>query len=211
MKCTAFAILVLLALLPRCANAAESVPKVSAVESEGSDPSSVTRSYAWQTLLVDGASLSLVLWGSSLSEPGNDQGPNSGTYLIGAGIGGYVVGAPIVHLAHRQPLRALASLGLRGAVPVVLVSAGVVAVPGHCPYAQQMDQSTRRTWCDVGYVGLWELAMFAPAIVLDALLLAREEVPSPPSTRTSTLASLRVYPTLSWHVLSLGIGMLGEF
>jgi len=210
MRCWAFAIPAFLAQLPRCVNAAEPEPKVSAIESGGSEHSSVTRSYAWQTLLVDGASLSFVLLGSAASEPGRDQSLNPGTWLVGGGIGGYLVGAPIVHLAHRQPIRALASLGLRGALPFILVSAGV-AVPGHCPYDYQIDQSTRRTWCDVSYVGPWELAVFAPAIVLDALLLAREEVSSEQSPRTNTLASLRIYPTWSWHVSALGIGMLGEF
>jgi hypothetical protein len=77
-----------------------------------------TSSYGWQTLAVDGSSLAVaVLTGVSHSSPD----------LFVVSLAGYVVGAPIVHGAHRRSGTAGADLALRLGAPLVggLVGAGV--------------------------------------------------------------------------------------
>ncbi|HMA96486.1 MAG TPA: hypothetical protein VKP30_27560 [Polyangiaceae bacterium] len=168
----------------------------------------MTRSYALQTLLVDGVSFATVLLGSALSQPGDNQGLYPGTWLAAAGIGGYVLGAPIVHFSHGNIGRGLGSLGLRAALPIVLTFGGV-PVPGHCPYEHSSEDNSNRTWCDTGYVEIWALAVLGPAMALDAALLAWEKVPAEHPTITGSRAPLRIHPTWNWRTGDIGIGISG--
>lgn len=77
-------------------------------------------SYRKQVLLVDGLSVAAMLTGPLLANGDTDAGGR----LSMLGVAGYVVGAPIVHLAHGRVGAAAASLGLRTALPLAGMMAG---------------------------------------------------------------------------------------
>ncbi len=168
-----------------------------------------TRGYGVQTAVVDVASLGIILLGSAASQPQSEHGFGIGPFVVGYGISAHILGGPIVHLSHRQPLRALGSLVLRGAIPIGLTYAGV-PVPGHCPYIDG-DPSTKGTWCDIGYVLPWELAVFGPAAVIDALFLAREPLPAGAPSDTGRTATLSILPVVHVRTSTMGIGVVGTF
>jgi hypothetical protein len=72
--------------------------------------------YGWQILLPTIA-LDLTMFGSELS------GSSTGQYIALASLVGRGITGPIVHLAHGHPLKALASLGLEGALPGLVLAA----------------------------------------------------------------------------------------
>lgn len=76
--------------------------------------------YGWQTLTVDGLSTAAAFGGIGLSV---NSGATGGA-LFFIGMGGYVLGAPAIHLAHAEYGRAGLSLGVRLVAPAVL---GVIA------------------------------------------------------------------------------------
>jgi hypothetical protein len=84
------------------------------------EPRAGSRWYGWQTLTVDGAALVLGLAGAGL---GSADG-------AGLALGGYLLGAPTVHLVHDRAGVGLASLGLRIGAP--LVGVGVAAASADC-------------------------------------------------------------------------------
>jgi hypothetical protein len=73
-------------------------------------PVTKRRWYGWQTLVMDAVSIGLIL--AAL-----DDDVGNGAAI--AGLVGYGFGAPIVHVAHGQPGKAFASLGLRVGAPFV--------------------------------------------------------------------------------------------
>jgi hypothetical protein len=92
--------------------------------------------YGWQTLLADGASVGIAAAGAAAG---------SGAVAL-VGLGGYVAGAPIVHVAHGQGWRAALSLGGRLLLPIgVGAFAGAVTTPKPCdphgfgPCLNQLD------------------------------------------------------------------------
>ncbi len=116
------------------------------LDAQGFGPDGVTQGrfvtlpgawYGWETLIVDGASI--------LTAP----------LIVGAG--GYVFGAPIVHITHGNPGHAAASLGLRLVLPL---GGGALAY------------TTTRS----GYSTLTAFALGAlTAMTLDSLLLAHDD------------------------------------
>jgi hypothetical protein len=136
---------------------------IAAAPSDASPPRA-TRWYGAYTLATDGAALGLALGGAALDR--------NGEALLAASVGGYLLGGPIVHLAHGNPGRSLLSLGTRAGLPVVLAFAGV-AVAGcgegdgdFCGYGQAL------LGFGVGMVG---------AVVIDAAAIARDEVEPTPA------------------------------
>jgi hypothetical protein len=116
------------------------------------------RSYATETLTLDAIGLLHVPFG--LAHPA--------ALLPGAGI--YLLGAPIVHLAHARPLPALASFGLRATVPLGMAFAFSTA-----------DDCPREAPVCVPVYALTGLALgMVVASSVDAVFLANEEVPISP-------------------------------
>lgn len=106
--------------------------------------------YGWQTLLADGASIAVT----------------PAVPLVG--LGGYVLGGPIVHLAHGRVGAALGSLGLRVGAPIAGGTAAYL-IQGKC----------RGDFCGVAPL-LGAGVGLISAIALDSALLARapgEETP----------------------------------
>jgi hypothetical protein len=82
-------------------------------------PLTERRWYGWQGLALDGGALTLGLTALALeaSDSPNRESSAGGVALAGAVV--YGLGAPVVHVVHERPWQGLASLGMRGALPVL--------------------------------------------------------------------------------------------
>jgi hypothetical protein len=128
--------------------------------------SSERRWYGWQGLALDGGAVTLQLFAVTMAM--NDSNAAGGVALAGAAV--YGLGAPVVHLVHDRPWHGLASLGIRGALPVLGGLAGLELAT--CPPPSG----------DYGNCGVGELLLGAAggalvAMALDATLLGWEPRP----------------------------------
>ncbi len=124
--------------------------------------------YGWETLTVDAVSIAAMP-------------------LAGVGVGGYLLGAPIVHAAHDRWGAAATSLGMRVALPIAGAYAGVALA--NCPKNTQ----------DEGMCGLGEALVglglgMLTAIVIDAAVLGYEPAPS----KSATIARLPQVAIAPW-------------
>jgi hypothetical protein len=145
------------------------------------DPPVATEShwYGWQPLLTDGGAIALPIIASTFNnEPAT-------TVALCAGAGAFVLGAPIVHLAHGRPGAFALSLGLRLALPAL----GFAVLSRPC-----------RGEC--GEQTLVLLLLPAP-IALDATALAWEKRSSP---QVSWTMSPLLFPGGK-----VGMGVTGRF
>jgi hypothetical protein len=142
------------------------------------------RWYGAYTLATDGAAVALALGGAALDRDGE--------LLLAASVGAYLVGGPIVHLAHGNPGRSLLSLGTRAGLPVTLAFLGVAAEGcgdgggDFCGYGGAL------IGFGVGLVG---------AVVIDAAVIARDEVEPTPA----------IAPALSVSREGAWLGATGTF
>lgn len=85
-----------------------------------------SRWYGWQTLLTDGGAVALpVIVSTFRNEPAT-------TVALCAAAGGFVLGAPIIHLVHRRPGASALSLGLRLALPALALAVLSRPCRGEC-------------------------------------------------------------------------------
>lgn len=133
--------------------------------------------YGWETLICDGASI--------VTSP----------LLIG--IGGYVLCAPIVHLGNGEPVKALASFGLRLGAPVGL-GIGFAAI--------EIGTHNGRCEFGCGFTGLFVGAGIGivSAIAIDAAALARKDV-------RKTQKGSAIVPTGSARGDRVELGVAGTF
>jgi hypothetical protein len=148
-------------------------------------PAPARRWYGWQSAMVDAAAVGL-----SLPLALRDE---TDELLLFAFVGppAYAVGAPIVHFAHDNVPKGLASLGLRLGVPPIL--GGLASLGCDAEGREKCVVSTAL------------VSMFA-VMILDDALLAYENVPSPASNGH---AALRLHPTLAIdrHGAVAGVGL----
>src|SRR5690349_8178327 len=87
--------------------------------------------YRTHVAVADVVSSALFITGAVMLSGQNDQ-EVLGDVLVGAGIAGYLVGPPVIHAALGTRRRALTSLGLRVATPLVagLAGAGIAELRG---------------------------------------------------------------------------------
>jgi hypothetical protein len=149
-----------------------------------------SRWYGWQTLVADGASLTLLAVGISLES----------SALSAAGLLGYALGSPAVHVGHVRPLTALGSTGLRIALPATGMLLGPAL--GSCHHDEEPSLASCTTESRV--VG--SLIGAAVAIALDASWLARDSVPEQPAPRKLSLT-----PTLELARERQVLGVQGSF
>jgi hypothetical protein len=136
--------------------------------------------YGWQTLLTDGSAIALPIVASTFrNEPVT-------TVALIAGAGVFVLGAPVIHLAHGRPGASALSLGLRLALPALALAVLSSDCRGEC------SEQT-----------LVLLLLPAP-IAVDATALAWEKRRALPKI-SWTLAPLRVPGG------KLGVGVAGRF
>ena len=142
--------------------------------------------YGYQTLLADGVSMGLLVPGVvyNSSTPG----------LLG--LAGLAVGAPVIHLLHRQPARALGSLAARVGLFFLggVIGAGIHGCPTPTPLA---DGRVPESDCIPGAI-VGALVGGVAASVLDGVVFAHEPVeprpPRPARAGTPALVGIRALP-----------------
>lgn len=184
----------LLALAPRAAHAADGAQEEATAE----EP----RSYAWQTLLVDGGALSLMVVGAARGE----------RELSGIGLGAYAFGPPAVHVAHGRFGRAGIDLASRVVLPV---GAGAVGVGcGVLLGAVATGGDETGSIFAMGLLGvaggvLGVAGGYVAAVAIDAAVLA---APDEPDARRARAASgPRVIPTFGADARGATAGLAGVF
>lgn len=133
-----------------------------------------SRWYGWQVLVTGGVAGSVLATNLLLWTHDSDAAiPGTGLWLAA-----YILGGPIVHVAHDRPLHALASLAFNVGIPfgaIVLTLMGSM-MQADCdsgfPHDEGPDCSLRSA---MPYILATSLVL---APTLDALLLGREHVPT---------------------------------
>ncbi len=145
----------------------------------------LVESYRLQTGLADTAALLLMT-----------AGVHDGS-VASLALGTYVLGAPLVHLAHGRPGRAAGSLALRVGLPVVAAALLASSQRSSCP-------STDDTCDDDGEIGAIAVGLLGgmlAASVIDTAFLAKGDDPPAARSWTPTIA-----PTPHGG-LTLGVGL----
>jgi hypothetical protein len=146
--------------------------------------------YGWQTLIVDAGSVAVAALGWEKQA------------LSAVGVGGYLLGGPIVHAVHGRGISAAGSLGLRLAAPLVGAVIGYEAGGGACQRAKETDRTDPADGLGAAFGALAGASVgVLGAIILDAALLARETQPSTPSRVQLALGPPR----------DAGLAMFGAF
>ncbi len=155
-------------------------------------PKPERRWYGWQTLATDGAAIAL-LAGTAFGAAAADvtEGPLITTgYSLG--LATYALGGPIVHFAHGNTWRGLASFGIR--VPATLL---VIAA------SYEIECGSSGGVCGEGTVLVGTGAMIA-AMAVDAAVFAYDDPVDGAGNQT-----LRLFPVVAIdrHGGSLGLGL----
>jgi hypothetical protein len=160
--------------------------------------------YGYQTLIVDGASLGLVLGGAAMA--GHPGGGDSGGSVAVAGGIGYLLGAPVVHWMHGRIGPGLGSLGLRVGLPLAGMFWGAIIGAAANDRHGEVFSSTG--------LGIGFVAGVAGAMLLDTTLLAYEK-PSEKEKEAYEEAkakrSLRWMPNLAPQKSGGTVGVSGVF
>jgi hypothetical protein len=148
------------------------------------------RWYGWQTLATDGASVLLLVLAAGY-DPRTSSGRTARDYMLGTGLVGYYLGAPIVHFSHGHVGKGFGSFGIR---------AGGTAL-----FVWGLSQCYNGSGCDAGAGPLLlGVATTIAAIPIDAAALAWEDVPRDELT-------LRVAPHLHPDRRGGGVVLTGRF
>jgi hypothetical protein len=140
--------------------------------------------YGWQILIPTLASDALILGGAiGAGAASSSTGSNVAAGMVVGGLAGHGLSGPIVHLAHGHPLKALASLGLEGALPTAFILAATLT-----PCNGEICGGNILA----GVIGV-PIALTAGAAI-DAAALAWEDAPGP-RYRTG-LASISLAPQM---------------
>lgn len=166
------------------ATAPSAEPKLQGARSTAPPSKPKSRWYGWQTLSSDLASIWLVLVPSVSDKL---------QAAVVAGVAGYCLSSPVIHLAHGSVPRALGSVGMR----LGALGSGVFLM--YLAIATQDDGSEPDPSTGT-LIAIYSAALATP-IVIDATLLAYEPVEEPAQ-------SVRVAPALGFdrHGARLGVG-----
>lgn len=161
--------------------------------SHGDESVTASSSYGWQIALVDGGAALLLLSAAS----------NDSESIGLLGIGGYLVGGPIVHSAHGNAKRAVGSLALRVVLPVV--GARLLISMNECdPQITDFCGEDEMVYRIIGG-GIGVMAAGA----LDWFLLGRQKKKE--TTPALSLGGVRVQPTLYPSASGAQLGVMGQF
>jgi hypothetical protein len=145
------------------------------------------RWYGWQTLLVDTASIGLLVAGA-VSES---------SALETTGFGMYVFGGPVVHGFHGRADMVLLDGGVRFGAPALLGSTGYILESSNCG----------SLFCGFAGLGAGIVAGMVTAITLDAAVLAREPSPVKPGSAAIT----GIAPMVDVRSGTTGLAVTGLF
>jgi hypothetical protein len=142
--------------------------------------------YGWQTLLSDAGAIGLWSLAGVVSEAQYDSASYQSyqawsNALTVAGFAVYVLGAPAIHLAHGHGDKVADSLVMRVGLPFAGALVGVLAGTAAC------GRSDDEVPCPVITGVLGFAAGGVAAMVLDAVIVAREPVGHPSGSRFQTL------------------------
>jgi len=206
MRMTARAVLLAAFLLARPATAG-----AASIYGDGEQPGGRVETpppgtgYHLEMLAVDAASLTAVVTGGVI-EGNHGYNPLVSEVLRGAGVSGYVLGGPIVHLVHRQYGRAGISLALRVGLPMLGAVVGLSTASCH----------PDEWFCGAGEAAAGVAIGSAAAMVIDNLFVVPSAhhaslEPAPVAARARPSAALRVAPRLiaTPNVAVFGVG--GQF
>jgi hypothetical protein len=147
-------------------------PLVAPPSASDATAATVEHWYGWQTLIVDAGAVGLTTLGLGLAVGAGHDLDKAALGIFYTGLGAFVFGGPIVHVAHGHWAKAGYSLALRLGLPVLLWAAGFFSVEGSC--------GNPDGGCGGAAIGGFTfLTGVALATMLDAGLIARERVPAP--------------------------------
>jgi hypothetical protein len=132
------------------------------------EPRTRPRWYGWQTLVVDGATLSVFVT-AAVAGSGDEK---LGAKLAVLGLASYELGPGIVHFVHGNPGRGFASFGIRFGLPLTGAFIGASAASGCDGFL-----------CEAGGAAVGALLGVGGAIAIDAALFAYEDPKSRPASR----------------------------
>jgi hypothetical protein len=161
-----------------------------------------TRWYGWQTLITDGASLSMLIGAGSAKD-------SAGTWVALSGLT-YALGGPTVHWAHGNGGKGAASLGLRLGLPVGL---------GLLGYATGAALSGGKGYGGAIFGALGFVLGFPAAMAIDSAALAREDVVDEDepetqgkvTTKAAPRAAFQVHPDVQTSHTGAQVGVRGTF
>ena len=144
--------------------------------------------YGWQTLIIDGVSLTAIFAGSALHA--DDDGDNK---VVGFGLLGYEFAPGIVHFIHRNTGRGFASFGLRFGLPLAGAILGAA-----------MSSDCDSNLCEAGGAGVGILLGMGGAIAIDAAVFAYDD------RRRSAPQKARLVPLVSVTPQQAWVGLGGQ-
>jgi hypothetical protein len=173
-----------------------------------SEPAPIS-SYRWQAATADAVAVTAAVAGFSLEGTDGSLDYVPSNMLMGIGIGGYYLGAPIVHAAHRHFGRAGVSLALRVGLPVLGGAIG----------SQFANCGPNEFLCGLDEFGKGFAAGAAAAVFVDNVLLfllpSADETPDHAVTTVRSPArpasSLQIEPRLAAAPNAAMLGVGGRF
>jgi hypothetical protein len=145
--------------------------------------------YGWQTLIMDGATLSIFVSAATASSADDGLGAKLG----GLGAASYELGPGIIHFVHGNPGRGLASFGIRVGLPLAGAFIGASAASGCDGFR-----------CEVGGAVVGALLGAGGAIAIDAAVFAYDD----PKRISPSHVALR--PLLSLTPGRAFVGLAGQ-
>lgn len=154
------------------------------------------RWYGWQTFTADGVALGLLLLaaGSATRESGNETGT-----LVGLSGATYLFAAPVIHATHGRVGMSFASAGVRVALPIGGMLAGLSAA--------DCGSGSDEMFCGMGEAVVGFSIGVLSAVLIDGALFAWE---SPPE-RAESANRVRVVPAVAPIRGGASAGVLGTF
>jgi hypothetical protein len=116
--------------------------------------------YGWQTLLMDGATLSIFV-SAAIASTADDA---VSAKLAGLGVASYELGPGIIHFVHGNPGRGFASFGIRVGLPLAGAFIGASVASGCDGFR-----------CEVGGAAVGALLGAGGAIAIDAAVFAYDD------------------------------------
>jgi hypothetical protein len=155
------------------------------VSSSGDTDQPSSRWYGWQTFTADGAAVAL----AAAAVPLGAHAPYWPAEALGYTAGAtYALGAPLVHLVQRQPLKAAGSFGLRVGLPLTVYALLSSGSWGHCP---ARDEAEDEEYCQARLGALLGgLLAGVAASAIDGSVLAWKPIETQRATALLPLVSV---------------------